>query len=199
MSFRTAKVAPEKADFRPALPLCFSSGIAEIQMAKTYFEKLKDPRWQKKRLEVLDKAEFRCALCGDDSQTLHVHHKQYFKGREPWEYEVGQLAALCETCHKEGHLEEDPLLIAASFAELDGPYSRQTVASLVAGYCGHGMEADHARADPDSYLAGEIARRLFSWDLDALTTIEKLKLVRLSEADLSGITTCLKAYIASKG
>jgi len=54
----TDRVAPEKAVFRPALPLVSLLGITEMQMAKNYFEKLKDPRWQKKRLEVLEAIGF---------------------------------------------------------------------------------------------------------------------------------------------
>ena len=30
-----------------------------------YSEKLKDPRWQKKRLEILERDNFRCQYCGD--------------------------------------------------------------------------------------------------------------------------------------
>jgi len=31
---------------------------------KTYGEKLKDPRWQKKRLGLLEKADWTCLFCG---------------------------------------------------------------------------------------------------------------------------------------
>lgn len=43
----------------------------------SYSEKLKDPRWQKKRLEVMESNEFCCEMCGDNESTLHVHHKEY--------------------------------------------------------------------------------------------------------------------------
>jgi hypothetical protein len=100
-----AKVAPEER-FPDRLPRLFNSGdfTGEIQMAKdarTYWEKLKDPRWQKKRLEVLEKAEFTCSQCGDSESTLHVHHGYYCKGNEPWEYPVESLHCLCETCHED--------------------------------------------------------------------------------------------------
>lgn len=68
--------------------------------AKTYWEKLKDPRWQKKRLEVLERAEWKCEHCGDSASTLHVHHGYYEKGLEPWEYHNSTLWALCEGCHE---------------------------------------------------------------------------------------------------
>lgn len=65
----------------------------------TYKEKLKDPRWQKKRLEILERDNFTCCQCGDKEETLHVHHKGYIKGNEPWEYDNNYLETLCETCH----------------------------------------------------------------------------------------------------
>jgi hypothetical protein len=68
---------------------------------KTYSEKLKDPRWQKRRLEILSKNEFACEVCGDDEETLHVHHIIYHHKRDPWNYEDNELQCLCEQCHKE--------------------------------------------------------------------------------------------------
>ncbi len=69
------------------------------RMAKTYAEKLKDPRWQKKRLEVLEREDFKCEWCGDSDNTLHVHHWYYDRGKDPWEYPAAHLSALCEDCH----------------------------------------------------------------------------------------------------
>jgi len=63
----------------------------------TYAEKLQDPRWQKKRLEILQRDNFRCTCCGDDKATLHVHHVKY-KG-EPWEVDNSLLRTLCNVCH----------------------------------------------------------------------------------------------------
>ena len=53
----------------------------------TYSEKLKDPRWQKKRLEIMDRDNFICQLCGDSETTLNVHHKRYLKNTQVFEYE----------------------------------------------------------------------------------------------------------------
>lgn len=65
----------------------------------TYAEKLKDPRWQKKRLEVFERDGWRCQTCDDDKTTLAVHHKKYVSGLEPWDYELRLLITLCERCH----------------------------------------------------------------------------------------------------
>ena len=64
-----------------------------------YAEKLKDPRWQKKRLKILERDDFECQICRNDKETLNVHHLLYIKGREPWEYKDSSLVTLCQTCH----------------------------------------------------------------------------------------------------
>lgn len=70
---------------------------------KTYYEKLKDPRWQKKRLEVMQRDGFDCTSCHDGAtSTLNVHHRvAYRKNTDPWEYELDELVTLCEGCHAE--------------------------------------------------------------------------------------------------
>lgn len=66
-----------------------------------YSEKLKDPRWQKMRLEVFQRDEFSCVCCGNDKLTLHVHHTKY-KG-DPWQALMEWLYTVCEFCHEELH------------------------------------------------------------------------------------------------
>jgi Mg2+ and Co2+ transporter CorA len=66
----------------------------------TYAEKLKDPRWQKKRLEIMSRDKFTCRSCGDSSKTLNVHHCYYTKGAMPWDYPDSALVTYCERCHK---------------------------------------------------------------------------------------------------
>lgn len=63
----------------------------------TYSEKLKDPRWQKRRLEVFNRRGFACECCGSKDQTLHVHHLVY--SGEPWDAPFDNLESLCESCH----------------------------------------------------------------------------------------------------
>lgn len=66
----------------------------------TYREKLLDPRWQKKRLEIFDRDDFSCKKCGGKTKTLHVHHLFYQSGKEPWDYENKYLITLCHECHE---------------------------------------------------------------------------------------------------
>ena len=69
---------------------------------KSYYEKLRDPRWQKMRLQVMERDKFRCASCGREDVTLNVHHAvPYRKGCEPWEYELDELTTFCEDCHEQ--------------------------------------------------------------------------------------------------
>jgi 5-methylcytosine-specific restriction endonuclease McrA len=67
----------------------------------SYSEKLKDPRWQKKRLEVMQRDNWCCCRCGDKSSPLNVHHANYNSEWEPWEYPDIWLITLCESCHEE--------------------------------------------------------------------------------------------------
>ena len=68
-----------------------------------YAEKLLDPRWQKKRLEIMGRDEFACQMCGDSESTLMVHHRYYIWGREPWDYSDEMLITLCGGCHESEH------------------------------------------------------------------------------------------------
>ena len=65
-----------------------------------YKAKLRDPRWQRKRLQILERDEWRCRLCMDSESTLHVHHRWYLPDCEPWDYPVAALLTLCESCHE---------------------------------------------------------------------------------------------------
>ena len=70
-------------------------------MNKSYQKKLKDPKWEKRRIEILEYAQWRCQLCGNKKEELHVHHSYYEKGKTPWDYPNSALIALCHTCHAE--------------------------------------------------------------------------------------------------
>ena len=156
MSFGTARLATEKAAFRPALLLSILPGITEMQMATklSYRDQLLHPNWQRRRLEMLDRASFTCQDCGGTEATLHVHHKQYFKGRMAWEYSNDELAVLCADCHKAQHADEELLqtMAAASYMPV--------IVSLVGGFnhINDNLEPDvlieALGRDPLAYAAG---------------------------------------------
>lgn len=83
----------------------------------SYSERLKDPRWQRRRLDILQRANWSCESCGADKKTLHVHHKVYRKGAMPWEYPDDQLQSLCEDCHELEH--QLRARLSATLAELN--------------------------------------------------------------------------------
>lgn len=68
----------------------------------TYADKLLDPRWQRVRLEVMSRDEWKCRQCGAEDKTLHVHHRSYV-GSDPWDTPPRLLETLCEDCHGRGH------------------------------------------------------------------------------------------------
>jgi hypothetical protein len=104
MSLATARVAPEKAVLRPALLSLPIAGVLPEKKMSEYTAKLKDPRWQRKRLEIMGRDKFKCRLCGDSDSTLHVHHIKYERGADPWDYNDESLVTLCEGCHEELHI-----------------------------------------------------------------------------------------------
>lgn len=83
-------------------------------MSTEYSEKLRDPRWQKKRLEILERDEWTCQMCYDSTSTLVVHHRRYLLDTEPWDCPDDLLVTLCENCHeleKESRPEYESLII----------------------------------------------------------------------------------------
>jgi 5-methylcytosine-specific restriction endonuclease McrA len=60
---------------------------------------LRDPRWQKKRLKILEKNKFQCFECGNTERELHIHHCWYEHQLKPWEYHDSCYLVLCKECH----------------------------------------------------------------------------------------------------
>ena len=69
----------------------------------TYAEKLKDPRWQIKRSQTINYYGNKCEYCGS-TENIHVHHRKYISGLEPWDYDIEDLQLLCADCHEQEHL-----------------------------------------------------------------------------------------------
>ena len=68
-----------------------------------YSKLLLDPNWQKKRLEIMQRDNFKCCLCGDDKTTLNVHHIKYGYNTNPWNYPNDNFITLCQDCHQLKH------------------------------------------------------------------------------------------------
>lgn len=106
-----------------------------------YKEQIKSPKWQKKRLEVMQKDNFTCQLCGNTESMLNVHHLSYHRDRNIWEYEEWELITLCENCHKEEHSSMDDIINEIDSIKSRGVTMREIIAVLdsidVHLYLGH--------------------------------------------------------------
>jgi hypothetical protein len=124
----------------------------------TYAEQLRHPQWQRRRLQVLDAAGWRCTCCSADDKPLHVHHRLYVKGRLAWEYSDAELVALCEDCHEHEH--EQRAELEAIIGQVQGE-EKACLVEVVRGYAaastGARIQDSH---DPVYFMVGEIARKL---------------------------------------
>jgi len=83
-------------------------GTYEQTAEEIYAEKLNDPRWEKRRQQILIRDRFRCMNC-NCNENLQVHHRQYHylpnqkRFIEPWDYSDEVLITLCADCHRKGH------------------------------------------------------------------------------------------------
>ena len=77
-----------------------------------------DPRWQRLRLEIMQRDGFACVACGDDRSTLHVHHMEYHG--DLWNTPHGELQTLCESCH--AALGKHPKAGIQWVRDKDGPF-----------------------------------------------------------------------------
>ena len=94
--------------------------------SSSYSSMLRDARWQRKRLEIMERDDFKCRACGRDENagiTFNVHHAYYEKGKKPWEYDSDMLVTLCSECHASRHALINALLkcaIAFSVKQFEG-------------------------------------------------------------------------------
>ena len=90
----------EEIEERDKRTKAYQKGRERMQNRKNeYADMLKSPKWQKKRLEIMQRDGFVCQHCGDDETTLHIHHLRYDFSIKPWEYNNDDLVTLCEHCH----------------------------------------------------------------------------------------------------
>lgn len=90
---------------------------------QSYGEKLQDPRWQKRRLEIFTRDKWTCQGCESTEKTLHVHHRFYLKGREPWDHPDVALVTLCKGCHEQDPELKDREALLCTIADTpDTPY-----------------------------------------------------------------------------
>lgn len=82
--------------------------MATLPISKIlYREKLLDPLWQQRKSAIQIRDQFTCQKCGAKDKTLHVHHRHYVTGRNPWDYPDNLLITLCAPCHADEELYAD--------------------------------------------------------------------------------------------
>jgi len=113
-------------------------------MSANYSALLKDPRWQRKRLEIFQRDGFACRLCGATDRTLNAHHLWYDRGAKPWEYDETALVTVCDECHEELHV--------ARFGDFipSLPFNEAQRSTRFATLCRHWERAmrDYAKVSP---------------------------------------------------
>lgn len=110
-----------------------------------YSELLKDPRWQRKRLEVMQREKFTCEVCKATNVTLNVHHGYYEFGLAPWDYDNDTLHCICEVCHQFAEVQRKTL------RRLIGALPQQSI-FIVKGFA-LGLKADSSKLPPFDFIA----------------------------------------------
>lgn len=132
-----------------------------------YGAKLKDPRWQQKRLRILERDEFTCRVCGSKERTLHVHHLAYPREDcDPWDSSVDLLVTLCEPCHEVEHNNHrdmvyallDMLATARICTSIDLFYIIRKV-----GPAWRGLIDEHPDLSPDFIMATALGMVIQEW------------------------------------
>ena len=123
-----------------------------------YKEQIKSPKWQKRRLEIMQKDNFTCQLCGDTESMLNVHHLTYHKDKKIWEYEDWELITLCENCHKEEHSSIDDVINEIESIKSRGVTMQEIKAALnsidISLFLGHD-DCIYNLVGPDSAMGQE--------------------------------------------
>lgn len=147
-----------------------------------YIELLRDPRWQRKRLEKLQQANWRCARCFSSDKTLNVHHKLYRKGAMPWEYRDDELEVLCDACHKKMHWYRAEIL---RFLGMACPSIVESVYGYVAASGPWSSDSDFVIDVSQYHVAQGVSRALGEYSVGAVEAFGDPDWIR-SNADEQG-------------
>ena len=136
---------------------------------------LRDPRWQKARLDKMQRAGFACERCGDKETTLNVHHKNYKRDHAPWEYELSNFVCLCRPCHEEIHQSREMLNNLIPYSQID---IAQFISGMIAAQSNNHIVAKiHPREFKDCteiYLGGVVALMYENLDRDSIERLVDL-------------------------
>lgn len=122
----------------------------------TYKEMLLHPKWQKKRLEILEANDFQCELCLSEEKQLNVHHGYYDNALKLWEYDDLYLRCLCYECHKDIH--GLSILFNKEIAEEGIDYLYATIGGKLGffSFLGERLAAAHRRGEKNPWVSEEL-------------------------------------------
>jgi hypothetical protein len=136
-----------------------------------YQEKLKDPRWQKVRLKVLERENWTCEMCKDKETEFQIHHESYHGN--PWDAPMEKLRAYCKHCHQFiEYVRADTKFKAVILSVHKSPV-RSGGANIIFkckypdGWCGIGIVRIYEKEGPELVFGGEFG--------EIMNGIEKLK------------------------
>ena len=66
-----------------------------------YKEQIKHPKWQRKRLEIFERDNWKCRICQENNKQLQVHHLYYLPNTMIWDYDNEAMVTLCEEHHRQ--------------------------------------------------------------------------------------------------
>lgn len=69
-------------------------------MSLEYNDQLANGTWQELRAKIFKRDNYCCTICGS-TDSIQVHHKDYFPGKKPWEYHETSLTTLCAKHHRD--------------------------------------------------------------------------------------------------
>lgn len=103
----------------PASLLTVSLLLESEAIMSKWSSAFRDSRWQKKRLEIMQRDEFTCQSCSKkEGAVLNVHHVYYEKNKAPWEYDNDMLITWCEECHERRHELQKGILMELMHCDL---------------------------------------------------------------------------------
>lgn len=168
---------------------------------QTYWELLKRPEWQKRRLEKLSANDFTCEGCYDKESSLHVHHKRYVKGRKPWEYLDFELAVLCDSCHEFAHETIDKTNEMFAYLNYDGPSNNVSALSLIAGFFEEDFPEELVKRDCDLTFFPEYGLGMLiaviSRELDGFKQKDLIQ-GKMSKEDIFKVTAAIIANFSNQ-
>lgn len=76
-------------------------------MKTKYKNLLKKEEWKTFRSRILELDNYTCTKCNtcykEEPSNLNIHHKVYYRGLRPWEYNPEDVTTYCRRCHAEEH------------------------------------------------------------------------------------------------